>query len=207
MVDSWPRKNPARPATVLVKPFPIILIGPRGAGKSSVAPLLAATLRCRWVDLDAEIVSMTGGQSILEIFQSDGAEHFRDLETQALERALVRCEADSTAPRVLASGGGIVQREANRVAMRDRAHVIYLQACAETLVRRLPTPDRGRPRLRSNVSWVEEIESVVAEREPLYLEAAHTVIRTDPLNDDGQHAYRTPEEVAAQIAALVPTSR
>jgi len=172
-----------------------------------VAPLLATTLLCRWIDLDAQIVSMAGGESIREIFANEGEARFRDLETQALIRALDRLAADPSAPRVFASGGGIVLREANREAMRERANVIYLQACADTLVRRLPAPDRGRPRLRADMSWVDEIESVLEEREPLYLATAHTVIRTDPEIAPGEREYRTPEQIAAQIVALVPTSR
>jgi shikimate kinase len=87
---------------------PVALVGYMGSGKSTVGRLLASSLGWEFVDLDREI-SRRAGRTIPEIFERYGEGHFRDLEHEALLAAL-----DGDPQRVVACGGGIVERPENR---------------------------------------------------------------------------------------------
>src|SRR5579871_2108808 len=86
----------------------IVLLGSRGAGKSSVSVALARELGVPAIDLDREIQAVSG-KEISRIFQEDGEARFRDLEERALRDALAR-----GTPCVVSPGGGVVLREKNR---------------------------------------------------------------------------------------------
>ncbi|MFS0825462.1 shikimate kinase AroK [Pseudomonas phoenicis] len=148
----------------------MILVGPMGAGKSTIGRLLAKELRLLFKDSDKEIELRTGA-NIPWIFDKEGEPGFRDRE-QAMICEL--CELEGV---VLATGGGVVLRDANRAALRQGGRVIYLHASVEQQVGRTAR-DRNRPLLRTS-NPEATLRSLLALRDPLYREIADLVVETD----------------------------
>lgn len=161
----------------------IALVGPMGAGKSTIGRLLAGILRAPFYDSDHVIEEKTGAD-IPWIFDVEGEEGFRDRETAALVSLL---EIDVL---VLATGGGIVLREKNRQLLKGADAVIYLKADTERLVQRT-MKDKNRPLLQVDDPRKKIVE-LLEERDPLYREVATHVILTDS---------RSPKMIAQQVAA------
>lgn len=160
----------------------IALVGLSGAGKSSVARLLAAQLGWPLADTDA-LIAASAGRSVPQIFAEDGEPHFRALEAQALAQAL------AGPPRVVATGGGIVLLAANRALLRAQAYVVWLDAPIAALVARLQAHDEQRPLLQGT-DPAARLAALHAARAALYAEVAHLHIDT---------AGQTPEQVAGAI--------
>jgi shikimate kinase len=148
---------------------PICLIGMMGSGKSTVGRRLAATLGCEFIDADRELEARLG-VPIPTIFELEGEDGFRRRE------ALLIDDLTQRAGLVLATGGGAVLREDNRRALRERGRVFYLRASLTDLWLRL-RHDRQRPLL-----WApdprQRLAELLAQREPLYQETAHTIVHT-----------------------------
>jgi shikimate kinase len=148
----------------------LILIGPMGAGKSTIGRLLAAELSRDFYDSDHEIQARCGAD-IPWIFDVEGEAGFRDRETQMIDE-LTRREGV-----VIATGGGAVLREENRRALRERGTVIYLFTTVEQQLRRT-AKDRNRPLLqRPDKEAV--LREMFALRDPLYRATADIIVRTD----------------------------
>ncbi|MCU1718400.1 shikimate kinase AroK [Pseudomonas sp. 5P_3.1_Bac2] len=148
----------------------LILVGPMGAGKSTIGRLLAKELRLPFKDSDKEIEQRTGAD-IPWIFDVEGEQGFREREQGVIADL---CASDGV---VLATGGGAVMREQNRVALKQGGHVVYLHASVEQQVDRTAR-DRNRPLLRTpNPSKV--LAELLAIRDPLYREVASIIIETD----------------------------
>jgi shikimate kinase len=144
-----------------------------GSGKSTIGKLLARGLGLAFADSDSEIERRTGAD-IPWIFDVEGEAGFRDREQQVIDEMT---ELDGT---VLATGGGVVMREANRRILAERGFVIYLHATLEEQLRRT-RGDRNRPLLaRGNPEQV--LRDLMAVRDPLYREIADHVIDTDRSN-------------------------
>lgn len=151
----------------------VFLVGPMGAGKTTVGRQLAAALGYTFLDSDHEIEARTGAD-IPWIFQVEGEDGFRKRESQVIDDLTRRSRV------VLATGGGAVLRAENRAALHGRGFVVYLAAAVDQLLARTAR-DRNRPLLRtSNPRAV--FERILAEREPLYREVAHVVVNTDAGN-------------------------
>ena len=166
-----------------VRPL-LFLIGGRGTGKTTVARLLAHQLGWEWVDAD-EALELRHGQSIRAIFAAEGEAGFRDKEAAVLE------ELCRSARLVVATGGGVVLREANRKRLRVTGRVVWLTADAQTIWGRLqrdPVTAERRPAL--TVGGLAEIKELLRAREPLYRGAADFTVST---------SGRTPEEVADAV--------
>ncbi|MFF7061745.1 shikimate kinase AroK [Pseudomonas sp. NPDC008258] len=148
----------------------LILVGPMGAGKSTIGRLLAKELRLLFKDSDKEI-ELRCGANIPWIFDKEGEPGFRDRE-QAMIAEL--CELDGV---VLATGGGAVMREANRQALHQGGRVIYLHASVEQQVGRTAR-DRNRPLLRT-ANPEATLRALLEARDPLYREIADVVVETD----------------------------
>jgi len=151
----------------------VTLIGYRGSGKSSVARPLAA--RWGWTAVDADdVIEQRAGRTIREIFSQSGEPEFRRLERETIAD-LVRQSS-----LVLAAGGGAILDEATRSALRAAGPVVWLRAPVDELAARIAqdaaTADR-RPNLTS-AGGIDEIERVLAEREPLYRQCATLVVET-----------------------------
>ena len=122
----------------------IILIGMPGCGKTTVGKLLAQKTGKAFVDLDEQILRETG-RTPEAIIRADGIDAFRDIETEAL-RKVVRdtTRTNTQAGLILATGGGIVEREENALLLRENGHVIYLRRPIEEL------PANNRPVTQSD---------------------------------------------------------
>ena len=147
-----------------------ILIGPMGAGKSTIGRLLAKELGLPFKDSDKEIEDRTGA-SIPLIFDVEGEAGFRDRE-QAVIAEL--CQEQGL---VISTGGGAVLRAENRQAMRQGAVVIYLHASVEHQLARTAR-DRNRPLLQTDNPG-QVLTQLLALRDPLYREVATLIIETD----------------------------
>ncbi|MFZ0133472.1 MAG: shikimate kinase [Desulfobacterales bacterium] len=155
----------------------IFLIGYRCTGKTSAAKILAEKLGWTFVDSD-EAIAADIGCSIAEFIAARGWTAFRDKEQQIIARL------SKQGRQAIATGGGAVMANENVHCMRTGGKVIWLQAAPETIRRRMRA-DAGtaanRPSLTGQGS-LEEIETVLAEREPYYAAAAHDVVNTDGLS-------------------------
>ncbi|MBT8765669.1 shikimate kinase AroK [Metapseudomonas boanensis] len=148
----------------------LILIGPMGAGKSTIGRLLAKELRLPFKDSDKEIEQRTGAD-IPWIFDVEGEQGFRDREQAMIEEL---CEEDGV---VLATGGGAVLRPANRHALRCGGRVVYLHTSVEQQIERT-SRDRNRPLLRT-ADPGKVLRDLMSIRDPLYREIADIIIETD----------------------------
>ena len=147
----------------------IALVGLPGSGKSTIGRQLARRLGEAFVDSD-HVIEKQLGCSIREYFEREGEERFRDVEETVIDDLTLSHEG------VLATGGGAVLREANRVHLRTRAQVVYLRSSPEEVFRRL-RHDVNRPLLQVK-DPLGRLRDLYSVRDPLYREAAHFVIET-----------------------------
>lgn len=160
----------------------VYLVGARASGKTTTGRVLAKMAECPFVDTDALIREMSGGQEVAEIVAAEGWSGFRSRESLALMEARRQVIARHGSPGqklagVIATGGGMVLAEKNRDFMRYSGHVVWLAPPVESLVSRLLADplEAQRPSL-TGAGLAEETRHVLAEREPLYREAAHQII-------------------------------
>ena len=148
----------------------LFLIGPMGAGKSTIGRLLAAELARDFVDSDHAIQNRCGAD-IPWIFDVEGEVGFRQREVQMID------ELTRRSPIVLATGGGAVLREENRRVLRERGTVIYLMTTVEQQLKRT-AKDRNRPLLQCE-NREQVLYDMYAKRDPLYRSTADVSVRTD----------------------------
>ena len=160
-----------------------VLVGPPGAGKSTVGPLLAALLGAAFAETDA-LVEEAAGKPVSDIFITDGEAAFRDLERAAVARALEQH------PGIVALGGGAVMDPRTRERLA-RQRVVYLRTGFAAAVRRVGL-DSPRPLLLVNPRG--RMRELLAERLPVYESLARITVATDD---------RDPQEIADEIAAAV----
>jgi shikimate kinase len=155
----------------------IVLIGYRGAGKSVVGRELASRLGMKFADLDIFIEERQHKQ-ISEIVDSQGWDHFRNLEKQLIE------DISKQDHWVIAPGGGAVLDANNIVALKEKSFIIWLKAEPEVLLKRIGGDPRTlyqRPSLTGRDS-LEEIKEVLACRNPFYEKASMAQIDTTSLD-------------------------
>jgi shikimate kinase len=148
----------------------IFLVGPMGAGKSTVGRHLAAALEMSFEDSDRVIEQRTGA-SIPLIFEFEGEEGFRAREHHVIDELTARRGI------ILATGGGAVLDADNRRALSHRGIVIYLHAPLELLLERTAR-DRNRPLLQTQ-NPAARLAEILHDRDPLYRSVADLVIETD----------------------------
>lgn len=148
----------------------LFLIGPMGAGKTTIGRQLATRLQLPFIDSDHEIVSRAGAD-IPWIFDVEGEQGFRDRESRIID------ELTQQQGIVLATGGGAVLREQNRQYLRDRGLVVYLKTSVERQLERT-AKDKNRPLLQTD-NPRKTLEKLAADRNPIYEQAAHLVVSTD----------------------------
>ena len=147
----------------------ISLIGLPAVGKTTVGRRLARQLRIDFADCDA-LLEQRFGCRIRDFFEAEGEERFRDAESAMLEELVAGADA------VIATGGGIVLRPANRKLLHERTMCVYLKADPHALFHRLRR-DTKRPLLQVP-DPAARLTELSAEREPLYHEAATLEIET-----------------------------
>ncbi len=163
----------------------IVLVGPMGAGKSSVGRRLADRFGLAFVDADSEIEARTGA-TIPTIFDCEGEAGFRAREAATLADLLQR------EGLVIATGGGAVLDAGSRRRMRERGFVVHLKVSLERQLDRLAR-DRSRPLIAGD-DRRQVLERLSAQRAPLYAEVADLHFDTDTL---------FPPQAAARIARLL----
>jgi shikimate kinase len=154
----------------MIRPQNIFLVGPMGAGKSTVGRQLADALGYEFLDSDHEIQRRTG-VDIPTIFEFEGEEGFRSRERQVVAE-LARNDGI-----VLATGGGVVLTPENRQQLAARGFVIYLHCSAEQQFARTAR-DRNRPLLDIEDPQ-QRLRELMAEREPIYRAVADMVVSTE----------------------------
>jgi shikimate kinase len=165
----------------------IVLIGFMGCGKSSIGRRLANRLGHEFIDSDELIVSQAG-RSISEIFAEEGEERFRERETLSLRGLL------ETPNIVLATGGGAVLREENRMLLHRIGKVVWLHADAETLFERA---SRSRKRPLLDVENPRSVFNALLEsRMPVYQSAADLQVIASGLSHE-----QTVEEIILRLNA------
>ncbi len=161
----------------------VVLVGAMGAGKTTVAGLLADRWGVSVRDTDHD-VEATAGKPISEIFVDEGEERFRLLERAAVVEALAGHDG------VLALGGGAVLDPQTRADLAGHL-VVFLHVGLTDAVKRVGL-GVGRPLLLGNVRG--RIKALLDERAPVYAEVATVTVETDD---------RSPEEVADEVAKAV----
>lgn len=163
----------------------LVLVGPMGAGKTSIGRRLAERFGLPFVDADREIEAHTGA-SVSTIFDCEGEAGFRAREGAILAELL------AGSGQVLATGGGAVLAPGNRQLLRERGFVVHLHADVEAQLARLAR-DRTRPLLQ-RPDREDVLRGMAQARAPLYAEVAD-------LHYDTSHQSCT--DAAARLAALL----
>ncbi|WP_141431624.1 shikimate kinase [Bacillus sp. 03113] len=145
----------------------IYLIGFMGAGKTTVGEELGSTTGLSIYDVDQEIVNKAE-KTINEIFAESGEEHFRQLETEALQ-GLPKENA------IIMTGGGIIKKLENRQFLKQHGTVVFLEVSIDEVIKRLEN-DQTRPLIKG--ANKEKIQDLYSERYPLYKDASHFTIDT-----------------------------
>lgn len=161
----------------------IVLVGLSGSGKSTLGNILSSLSGYALVDTDAIIVKLQN-RSINNIFEKNGEEFFRTLETQ------VSKEISTFDKQIISTGGGIVLKEKNLEYLKQNGVVFYLKTSVNTLLKRLEG-DNTRPLLKTD-DVKKKLENMLEIRGKLY-EKADVTIETDKL---------TPEETAKEILRI-----
>jgi shikimate kinase len=149
----------------------VVLVGPPGAGKSTVGRILAARWQVEFVDTD-HVVEERAGKSVGDVFVDEGEPAFRALEQAAVLEAL------STSEGVVALGGGAVLSQDTREALAS--HPVALLSTSASAAASRVGMNRDRPLLLGNVRGT--LAQLLRERGPLYDEVADVVITTDDID-------------------------
>ena len=167
----------------------IFLIGFMGVGKTSTSHQLSRKLKVKEIDTDAMIVEEEG-RSISDIFDTEGEDYFRSVETGILDKI------KDMKPCIVSCGGGMVMREINVNKMKEMGKIILLTATPETIFEHVRY-STNRPLLNGNMN-IPYIKKLMDAREPKYTAAADIVFKTDGL---------TPDKVADELIKLISDSK
>jgi shikimate kinase len=151
-------------------PDNLFLIGPMGAGKTTIGRELAKLLKLEFLDSDREIERRTGA-TIPLIFELEGEAGFRARESIVIDDLSQRQNI------TLATGGGAILDSGNRTKLAARGRVVYLHASLDQLLRRT-AHDHQRPLLQTEDPR-RRLQEIIQVRDPLYREIADFIIETD----------------------------
>jgi len=155
----------------------LILIGYRGAGKSTIGRRLADRLKMTFVDTD-DLIEKRQGMPITDLVKSRGWGHFRKMENKIIE------EISKKDHLIIAPGGGAVLDTDNVSALRRNGTMIWLKADRSTLLKRMkqdPQTNMRRPTLTGK-GTSEELKEILSLREPIYERASEIQIDTSSLD-------------------------
>jgi shikimate kinase len=189
-VDDPPDVNPRRVdrRRVSSPPRRAVLVGPPGAGKSTVGRALAVHWSTSFRDTDAD-VEQTAGKSIADVFVEDGEPAFRRLEEDAVAAALAMPDG------VVALGGGAVTSERTRVLLRDH-RVVFLDVGLSAAVRRVGL-GAARPLVFGNVR--AQLKALLDARRAWYEQVATVTITTD--DRSVENVVAAIDEALAQVGS------
>ena len=162
----------------------IILTGMMGAGKTTVAKILAKKLNIKSIDIDS-LIEQNEGEKISEIFSEKGEEYFRKIEKNTIDNIFTRENL------VISLGGGALENNETREFLLTNSNVIYLQTSPEIIFERIKS-NTERPLLCGNMS-VEKISEILEKREKNYQTATYK-ITTD---------NKTPDQIAEEIIGVL----
>jgi len=168
----------------------VALVGLRGAGKSTVGPLLARRLSIPFIEMDA-LIQEAAGLPLDQIFELHGERYYRRLERETLERIL-----SEERPAVLATAGGVVNEPSSWEMLTSRATVVWLKARPEDHFRRVVAQGDRRP-MAHRPDAMAELRAMLAARERVYAQSHLTVETTGC----------TPRLIAARVAEALPRLR
>lgn len=163
-----------------------ILIGPPGAGKSTVGGLLAREMGLPFLDTDIMIEESTG-KKVSQIFIEDGEAKFREIEEAIVLKSIEEDASKSNQPVILALGGGSILSERVQRALNNRDDVIYLDVSLSSAAPRVGF-NRERPLLMINPR--QQWQELMNHRRPIYHSLASVTIDTNE---------KSPEDVAIEI--------
>jgi len=167
----------------------VVLVGFMASGKTAIGRQVAKRLGYRLVDTDHFIETQTG-RAIADIFQQEGEPYFRGLES-ALTRAMATMENT-----VFSTGGGILTTPGNLERLKQVGLVVYLKADTADILERLER-DTRRPLVQKALAegnLKETVETLLAQREPQYLQADVTV------STHGKAPFKTAGEIIQEIS-------
>lgn len=159
-----------------------------GAGKSTVGKRMSEITDYTFLDTDQWIVEKEG-KSISEIFEQQGEEYFRQLETACIGQLLSEEKG-----KVIAVGGGLPIKEENRKILKQLGMVIYLKGTPETIYERVKG-DKNRPLLQTEDPRAK-IQKMLKEREAYYIEAADLILEIE---------NKSVEQLISEIPMLLPS--
>lgn len=141
-----------------------------GTGKTSIGKRLSSQLRMRYVDTD-NVIERDSQRWISDIFEQDGEDFFRDLETEAV------IKVSKLRNHIISTGGGVVLKETNITTLKENGVVFCLTATPEEIYRRVGHQTH-RPLLQTT-DPMETIRSMLDQRESFYSKADYMVDTTE----------------------------
>ncbi len=169
-----------------MRPLNLYLIGPMGAGKSTIGKYLARELNIEFYDTD-QVIEERSGADIGWIFDVEGEDGFRRRERKIIDELTQRIGI------VLATGGGAILDPENRNRLAARGTVVYLHTTVEQQMKRTMR-DKRRPELQQENFGSDDMIELMKERDPLYKEISDIIVETDS---------RTVRSVAAEVIRLL----
>lgn len=177
----------------------IALIGLRGSGKTTLGPRVAAALGRGFIDLDQLIPAKLNTATVAQAWELHGESGFRKAEVQELGRMLKTCD-----DHIIALGGGTPTAPGAAVLMKTcqqlgTLRVVYLRGTAETLRARMAAADNAHRPSLTGKNPLDEIDAVLAARDPLYRSLADLVITIDGVSLDAAAAH-----LEAAVRSIAP---
>ena len=156
----------------------IFVIGLPGSGKSDLSKLLAEYINYTFLDMD-KVIESREKKTISKIFEDSGEEYFREVESDVLE------ELSNIKNAVVSTGGGAILKEKNRVLMRERGIVIFIDRPAELIVNNINVSER--PLLVQNKNKLIELSK---KRDALYRECADIIFNHNTWDNDIKETFK-----------------
>ena len=178
------------------RPQRLFLIGPMGSGKTTVGRVLAKKLGLAFVDVD-EAIEARCGVEVDRIFEIEGEEGFRRRETQMLDELTLKDD------QVVATGGGSVLNEENRILLRSRGTTVWLKTSVQQQLRRLAR-DKRRPLLQTPDRRAR-LEAMAQVRDPLYAECADIIVQSANITPQAM-AQRAAKEILEALSSAQDTT-
>jgi len=160
----------------------VTLVGLRGAGKSTIGPVLARRLGCPFVEIDV-LITETSGLTLDQLFELHGERYYRRLEQDTVHTILARGE-----PAVVAAAGGVVNEPRTWAMLLQKTTVVWLRASPEDHWSRVVAQGDRRP-MADHPAAMQELRAILGEREPVYGQAAITA----------DTSWKVPEEIVTDV--------